>query len=130
MKLFLQIRNCFPHDYCQRRDINNEDDYFGIMNDYITTRHWHWTSQQELDDLKTCSMIETDKLYLHLPEQRARLIMLLRGMGVHDKNTLSAIEQTPREGFTLKLCINMPMIMFPCPSAMVRPLASLSLSLS
>lgn len=44
-------------------------------------------------------MIETDKLYLHLMEQRAKLIMLLRGMGIRDKNTLSAIEQTPREGF-------------------------------
>jgi broad specificity polyphosphatase/5'/3'-nucleotidase SurE len=38
----------------QRRDINKEDDYFGIMNDYITVTPLalNMTSQQELDDLK------------------------------------------------------------------------------
>lgn len=38
----------------QRRPINNQDDYFGIMNDYITVTPLalNMTSQQELDDLK------------------------------------------------------------------------------
>jgi protein-L-isoaspartate(D-aspartate) O-methyltransferase len=44
-------------------------------------------------------MTETDKLNQYLMEQRARLIMLLRGMGIRDKNSLSAIEYTPREAF-------------------------------
>lgn len=44
-------------------------------------------------------MIETDNLNHHLMESRARLIMLLRGMGIRDNKTLSAIENTPREAF-------------------------------
>ncbi|HCP18640.1 MAG: 5'/3'-nucleotidase SurE [Candidatus Puniceispirillum sp. TMED52] len=38
----------------QRRHIHNHDDYFGIMNDYITVTPLalNMTSQQELDDLK------------------------------------------------------------------------------
>lgn len=44
-------------------------------------------------------MTETDNINQHLMESRARLIMLLRGMGIRDKNTLAAIEHTPREAF-------------------------------
>lgn len=44
-------------------------------------------------------MIETDNINQYLMEQRARLIMLLRGMGIRDKSALAAIEYTPREAF-------------------------------